>query len=193
MGDQLETERKYEADDSFTLPSFAGLPGVAREDEPHVYQLTATYYDTPDLRLLAQRMTLRRRTGGTDEGWHLKLPVAQDTRKELHEPLGDTRVPARLAAAIGELPVAPVAILETRRSVRHLYDDAGKQLAEIADDLVTGRKVDSRPIVWREIEVETPDQDILDECGRLLLAAGARPGISPSKLARVLDPPADVQ
>ena len=37
--------------------------------------LEAVYYDTPNLRLLAEGVTLRRRTGGEDAGWHLKLPV----------------------------------------------------------------------------------------------------------------------
>ncbi|MDT0377580.1 hypothetical protein RM572_02170 [Streptomyces sp. DSM 42041] len=30
-----------------------------------------------DGRLVADGMTLRRRTGGDDEGWHLKLPVGR--------------------------------------------------------------------------------------------------------------------
>lgn len=192
MADHLETERKYEADASLVLPSFAGLPGVARVDEPRTYLLSATYFDTPDLRLLARRMTLRRRSGGPDEGWHLKLPAGQDTRKELQEPLGaagSEQVPPRLAAEIGELPVAPVALLETERTVRHLYDHAGRQLAEVADDLVTGRKLaqnGSEPVRWREIEIETTETELLDACARLLISAGARPGASPSKVARVL-------
>ena len=192
MADHLETERKYEADPSFVLPSFAGLPGVARVDDARTYLLSATYFDTPDLRLLADRMTLRRRTGGPDEGWHLKLPAGKDTRKELQEPLGSAstgQIPARLAAEIGELPVGPVALLETERTVRHLFDDAGRELAEVADDLVTGRKLahaDAEPVRWREIEIETAEEDLLDACGQLLTAAGARPGASPSKVARVL-------
>ena len=42
--------------------------------------LTAAYLDTDDLRLARWRVSLRRREGGTDEGWHLKLPVAQPRR-----------------------------------------------------------------------------------------------------------------
>lgn len=192
MGDHLETERKYEADASFAVPSLDGLPGVGRVDEPRTYLLAATYYDTPDLRLLARRMTLRRRTGGPDEGWHLKLPAGQDTRKELREPLGapgSDQVPPRLAAEISELPVTAVALLETERTVRILRDHAGSPLAEVADDLVTGRRLPrsaAPPVRWREIEIETADLDLLDACGRLLIAAGAQPGTSPSKVARVL-------
>ncbi|CAM5658801.1 hypothetical protein SMICM304S_11390 [Streptomyces microflavus] len=52
-------------------------------------ELDAVYYDTADLRLAADSLTLRRRTGGADEGWHLKFPVATGIRDELHEPLAD--------------------------------------------------------------------------------------------------------
>ena len=57
---------------------------------PVVHRLAATYFDTPGDRLAANKITLRRRTGGTDEGWHLKLPAADGNRQELHEPLGDS-------------------------------------------------------------------------------------------------------
>ena len=54
--------------------------------------MSATYFDTEDLDLNRHKITLRRRVGGDDEGWHLKLPVRKDTRQELHAPLdeGDT-------------------------------------------------------------------------------------------------------
>ena len=33
--------------------------------------------------LAARGITLRRRTGGSDAGWHLKLPAGPDSRTEL--------------------------------------------------------------------------------------------------------------
>jgi hypothetical protein len=45
------------------------------------------YFDTSDLRLLRAGVTLRRRTGGPDEGWHLKLPAGADSRDEHRLPL----------------------------------------------------------------------------------------------------------
>lgn len=70
----LETETKYEASGDVVLPPLDGLPQVAstRADEE---RLAAQYWDTADLRLLRAGLTLRRRTGGHDAGWHLKLPA----------------------------------------------------------------------------------------------------------------------
>ncbi|WP_242418751.1 CYTH domain-containing protein, partial [Frankia sp. CpI1-P] len=41
---------------------------------PRTVTLDAVYYDSDDLRLARNQITLRRRTGGHDAGWHLKLP-----------------------------------------------------------------------------------------------------------------------
>ncbi len=69
-----ETEQKYEVEGDVALPSLADLPRVATVSEPEQETLVAEYYDTDDLRLLRAGITIRRRRGGADEGWHLKLP-----------------------------------------------------------------------------------------------------------------------
>ena len=84
-GDHLETEQKYDADADFVLPELGGRRPAA----PKRFYLSATYYDTDDLDLIRHKITLRRRVGGDDEGWHLKLPVRKDTRQELHAPLDE--------------------------------------------------------------------------------------------------------
>src|SRR5262249_43119696 len=101
-GEFIETERKYEAAARFALPDLAGLDGVAAVTGPQTYRLRAIYFDTADFRLLAAKITLRRRTGGMDAGWHLKLPAGVDTRREVHAPLGRDagRVPGRLAELV---------------------------------------------------------------------------------------------
>ena len=83
----LEVETKYDVDDDFVVPELTGLDGVATVDPPVEHSLEAVYFDTTDLRLLRARVTMRRRTGGTDAGWHLKLP-AGTARREVHAPLG---------------------------------------------------------------------------------------------------------
>src|ERR1700753_4019159 len=87
MSEFLEIEQKFDVDAGFERPSFAGLAGIS-EAAPELLHLSATYFDTPDGRLAASKITLRRRTGGTDEGWHLKLPEGAGTRREGHAPLG---------------------------------------------------------------------------------------------------------
>src|SRR5215471_5218973 len=140
----IETERKYDAAASFTLPDLAGLDGVAAVTGPRTYRLRAVYFDTPDLSLAAARITLRRRTGGTDAGWHLKLPAGTDSRREVHAPLGRgaSSVPSRLAELVagwtGGQPLRPIARLATTRRLRRLAGRDGEVLAEVADDLVVG-------------------------------------------------------
>jgi inorganic triphosphatase YgiF len=200
-GDHLETEQKYDAGADFVLPNLSGLEGRTKASGRKRYYLSATYYDTDELDLIKNRITLRRRVGGPDEGWHLKLPVRQDTRQELHVPLSEGStgsVPARLAAQVKEItagrPLRPIAILDTERTVVTLTGQAGEALAEVADDLVTATRLDGQggePLKWREIEVEAVADDsgipaLLDAAGRALREAGASRSASASKLARLL-------
>src|SRR5580658_10504754 len=201
MGKHIETEQKYDADADFVLPDLSGLEGRTKAKGRQRYYLSATYFDTEELDLIKNRITLRRRVGGPDEGWHLKLPVRKDTRQEVRTPLseGDTgSVPAELAAQVQDLTAGrrlhPIAILDTERTVVTLTGKAGDPLAEVADDLVTGTRLDqpgAEPMRWREIEVEiVGDSDdaprVLQAVGRALREAGATPSSSSSKLGRVL-------
>jgi inorganic triphosphatase YgiF len=199
MSEHLEIEQKFDVDPGFERPSFAGVAGVTAA-EPVLHHLSATYFDTADQRLAASKITLRRRSGGTDEGWHLKLPADAGARREVHAPLGtaEREVPgeltARVAEVIGGQPLAPIATLDTERTVVTLHAGDGRVVAEVADDLVTARRLRAdadadRTLRWREIEVEVPvaDPALQRAAADLLLAAGARPAGHGSKLARVLD------
>lgn len=196
----METEQKFDVPAGFAVPTLTG-PGVASMTPPDVLHLSATYFDTAGLRLAAAKITLRRRTGGTDPGWHIKLPVSADTRRELHFPLdeGEHEVPAPVAAEVagwtGGEPLRPVARLETTRTIRRLVDPAGQVLAEVADDAVTGSRPDPADPArwrladqWRELEVElvSGHRNLLNAAAGQLRAAGAEPSRSASKLARVL-------
>jgi CHAD domain-containing protein len=189
----LEIEQKYDAAADFVLPELDGLPGVASVGEPQVHELHATYFDTADLRLAANKITLRRRRGGTDAGWHLKMPAGPDSKQELRAPLGRPLVvPARLAGLVAVhtrgAELRPVATLETRRTVVRLLAADGAELAEVADDLVTGRGGDAEPQMWREIEVElgTGAPDLLKAAGKRIRKGGAKKAKSSSKLGRLL-------
>ena len=199
MSDQptehLENEQKFEVPPGFVIPDLSGLADGSAVTEPEVRLLTASYFDTADLRLATAKITLRRRTGGTDAGWHLKLPLAAGSRRELAEPLGEeaTTVPPALASLVsdqvGDQPLQVVAVLETRRTVRNITAPGGEILAEVADDQVTGRRpAAGEPLTWREIEVElvSGGPEILAAARARLTAAGAWLSDSPSKLSRVL-------
>ena len=133
------------------LPDLAGVPGVAEVREPVEHTLEAAYYDTVDLRLARGRVTLRRRTGGTDAGWHVKLPPVAGARRELHSPLGRAaRTPPKavlepVLGIVRRSPVTQVATLRTRRLVTEVVDAEGRVLAEVADDHVTGTALPSGP------------------------------------------------
>ena len=83
----LEVERKFDVVQSTVSPSFDGLATVARVERAPSQALDAVYFDTPGRDLAAHRITLRRRTGGSDAGWHLKLPAGPDARTEIRAPL----------------------------------------------------------------------------------------------------------
>ena len=95
-----ETEQKYESDANIVLPPLQGLPGVATVSGPEAETLVAVYYDSKDLRLLLAGATLRRREGGADEGWHLKLP---DAARPAHPARGtSSRREIRMSLARGD-------------------------------------------------------------------------------------------
>ncbi|GAA1173736.1 CYTH and CHAD domain-containing protein [Ornithinimicrobium humiphilum] len=196
---QVETELKFALGRQDPLPS----PGdLARTGPVRAHALRAVYLDTRDLLLVRHRITLRRREGGTDAGWHLKLPRPDGSRLEVHAPLvdgpGRTRVPAELVAELrsalghawpeGVLGVLlPVAVLRTVRLQLDLTDpeDPGHVLAEMCDDAVTALPGGES---WRELEVELVDGDVafLDAVAEVFARQGVRPATSPSKLARAL-------
>ncbi len=196
MAEHLEIEQKFDVDTGFERPSFTGLPGVSAAD-PVLHHLSATYFDTADGRLAASKITLRRCTGGTDEGWHLKLPAEAGARREVHAPLGaaDREVPGALAARVADVtggqPLAPIARLNTERTVVTLTGADGRVIAEVADDIVTASRLPASgdPLRWREVEVEVQeaDPDLQRAAADVLFAAGARPAGHGSKLARVLE------
>jgi CHAD domain-containing protein len=191
-----EIEIKLDADADFVLPDLAALPGVSSVADSEVQELDAVYLDSEDLRLARHGTTFRRRTGGPDAGWHLKLPAAKQGRIEVRRGLGrsERAVPPQLLGLVrvqlrGE-PVAPVARITTRRTVRRLLGVDGVVLAEVADDQVTAEALGGELTTskWREIEVELVEGDdaLLRAASAVLVDAGARPAGSASKLQRAL-------
>jgi CHAD domain-containing protein len=193
----IEWERKFEAAPETPAPRLTGVGGAAGQGEPVESGLDATYFDTRDFRLARSGITLRRRTGGHDEGWHLKLPVAPEQREEIHLPLGKkvTSVPGRLrrlvtARSNGE-KLIPIAHIATTRLSSDLVDADGRVLATLADDRVTAEAAGDTASLdaWREFEVELTDgadPKLLDDVEKALRKLGAKPASNSSKLSRIL-------
>jgi CHAD domain-containing protein len=190
-----EREQKYEAPPGMALPSLSDLPQVATESGPETETLTAEYYDTDDFRLLKARITLRRRAGGPDEGWHLKLP-AGDARREIRVPLDRSGDPApdELTLLIrvhtrGEA-LRPVARIQTRRRKTTLRDSTGTSLAEVMTDEVAAQTLGSSTTTsrWDEIEVELTggSRKLLRAADKRLRRGGLRPAGYAAKLERAL-------
>ncbi|MFI1887202.1 CYTH and CHAD domain-containing protein [Streptomyces jumonjinensis] len=189
-----EIERKYEATPGTRLPDLTRTAGVAAVVDQGTAELDAVYYDTADLRLAAASITLRRRTGGGDEGWHLKLPVAPDVRDEIRAPLSE-RLPRTLRRLVRArtrgAELTPVMRLLSARRTLLLVDADGAPLAELSRDAVRAERL-SGPAdgaSWDEIEAELADgvdPAFLDRIDKKLRKAGLRPSRSPSKLARAL-------
>ena len=198
----VETERTFELPTGTPLPDLS-LDGAVVRAKPRRFSLRATYYDTEDLVLARAQVTLRRREGGDDDGWHLKLPLGQDRRRELHRPLGRASVPVPLRRALIPLTMGavlrPIVEVRTSRTVHLLSDPDGNPLAEVAEDDVSvvrhavagSAAMSAEPggaAEWQEVEIELlrGDDDLLEQLSSRLGNAGAWVSDHQSKLRRAL-------
>jgi len=192
-----EVERKVRVDDAFDISPVLGNLGDFRARRGPAFTMHADYYDTDELTLFRWRITLRRREGGVDQGWHLKLPVTgghPGDRDEVRLELTD-HVPARLAdivsPLIGDKPLKAQVIVETLRTPVSIVDVDGRMLAEVVDDQVTVRLPGQPDSHFREIEVEAADASdaasltCMDIVVEKFLSAGGSLGSS-SKAASAL-------
>ncbi|GAA1902236.1 CYTH and CHAD domain-containing protein [Lapillicoccus jejuensis] len=176
----LERELTLAVPDGVVLPDLDAVRGT-RRGGVRVHDLHATYVDSPTWALLRRGLTLRRRTGGDDAGWHLKVPSSGArpggagggggahglvSRDEHHEPVAarSQAVPRGLRRLVTALvldePLGPVAVLDTHRVAVPLLDETGRRWATLTDDTVTAHRErarhgdDPEVVTWREWEVE---------------------------------------
>lgn len=199
----VEWERKFDvpADlNDAAAPSFDGLSMVDSTERQPTRWLEAIYFDTPTHDLARHRVTLRRRTGGPDEGWHLKLPGADsESRTEIRAPLHPD-LPDELhdtvLAIVRDRPIVAVARIDTARDVTMLLGAGGTEVAEFCDDRVSACRLrdgeSGESTQWREWELELADatvpdaEGLLDRLTNRLLDAGAVVSGHGSKLAKTL-------
>ncbi|WP_068277778.1 CYTH and CHAD domain-containing protein [Aldersonia kunmingensis] len=193
MAEYLEREDKYDVDADFAVPDLTAVVAGTHGEAVHV-RLENTYFDTADGALRARGLLLRRRIGGSDEGWQLKVPEG-NARVELQEPLGDgEQIPAALLDVVEGVrlrqPLEPVVRMTTERGIDRILGADGDLLLEVADDRVEAEDLRSggASLRWREVEVElaAAAPTVLDDVRESMLAAGAEVSSASSKLVKVL-------
>ena len=101
-----ETERKYESDGPLDAGLVAELgaaaAGASDRDAPTPGSRRSSRCRPPTTTprtcgWLGRGLTLRRRRGGSDDGWHLKLPAGADSRDEVRLPVGPVAQATRAA------------------------------------------------------------------------------------------------
>ena len=194
----LEVERKFILADR-DVPDPASWPGVTTVSEPVRHELDALYYDTGDVRLAGAGVTMRRRTGGADDGWHLKVPGEGEGRLEHGLPLGEVadgppqEFVAQVAHLTGGEPLRPICRVRTTRLER-LVDGPEGPVASVCDDRVTtDNLLDPRlDQSWHELEVELTEVgtlDFLEGVTQHLAGLGIQQVSIASKLRAALTPP----
>ena len=199
VSEEIEVEAKFIFGRDSALPD---LSQVAPLGPIAVSNLNALYFDTPELQLQALGVALRRRSGGADAGWHLKMKSEADGEKiEVHAPITGARPPMSLRNALPESvhmsPLLPVARLETRRVETPLLSPRGAVLATLCDDevradtsLEAASGESERPFAtWHEVEVELGmgDRRVLTHLSRVLLSSGLLAAPYGSKISRALE------
>ncbi|WP_083319879.1 CYTH and CHAD domain-containing protein [Corynebacterium sp. HMSC074A01] len=198
----LEVEVKFAVEEGVKPPGPPLVDATLSITSTTTHNLSATYFDTEDLRLTHAKTVLRRRTGGTDDGWHVKFPGEGGARRELQVPLADAsdaEVPAELldavSSVIGDAPLVKIAQVDNRR-VESVLSKDGIAYAEFCDDHVTSESFlpGGQKQSWREWELELTEavagteagETLLNNASEAMLAAGARPADAPSKLVKAL-------
>jgi len=193
-----EREVKLAAPDGFRFPRLENcVDGLTISPLPR-RSLTATYYDTADLRLARWGLTVRYRTGD-NTGWTVKLPEGDVgpalVRRELQFEGGPGAVPNDvldlLRAYLRRDQLSEVARLRTTRTGVQLRGAEGEPEVEVVDDRVVvydGRTITGR---FRQLEVEATDErgtEAMKLVADRLLAAGAQLDDVGPKLVHALGP-----
>jgi CHAD domain-containing protein len=191
-----EREVKLGAAPSYRLPELADVSADLSVESFPGRKVSATYFDTDDLRLTRWGVSLRHRTS---DGWTVKLPQTSDgtmlVREEVAFP-GDPRRPPADAvdlvrAFVRTASLRPQVRLRTVRKQTTLQDGDQHLAAEVVDDdvaVLDGRRIAAR---FRELEVEVADEahvPLLEALVARLRASGAGAPDPTPKVVRALGP-----
>ena len=87
-----EHEVTFQVKRSWQVPDLAELQPDGGAVDASTDELQAVYFDTPQATLQRLGVTLRRRSGGADAGWHLKVTDGP-VRTEYQSQARGSRVP----------------------------------------------------------------------------------------------------
>ena len=141
-----KTERKFDVGPETIFPALNDVEGVCAVSQPANEGLKAVYFDTHDLDLARNGVTLRRRTGGDNTDGALNFPKARDTRTELRLPLGRATktVPKGILpsvrAIVRDRELVPIARVRTHRRAYTLVAEDSLVLVECCDDEVLAER-----------------------------------------------------
>jgi CHAD domain-containing protein len=192
----VEQEEKFEVDPDWVMPQLERLVSDGGRLDQRVRHLENTYFDTPGAGLRLFGVTLRRRIGGSETGWQLKVPSGT-ARTELKSGARIKTLPPALGKAVAGLRAGerldPVATVKTTQTAYRVLNSDGEPVLEIADDQVESGSPDGQSPLhsWREVEVELGPagrKKDLKQARKLLRAAGATPVTIRTKLDRALRP-----
>jgi len=195
--EHLERETKFDAAADVVLPDLGGLIGGGGRVERSGVRLDSVYFDTEAHDLLGRGITLRCRTGSTDEGWQLKVPTGNARTEIRLDPTGtQTTVPKELSTLVTGVrrgkALRHIVTVRTDRAAHRLLNVNDELIVEVADDRVDavapGRAAATLSS-WREVEAElgpAGTEDTLTAVGGALTGAGAVPSTSPNKVAKAL-------
>ena len=195
----MEREVKLAAPAGFKLPAMDGVVDGVVAGRPEHLDLEASYYDSAELVLARNGVTLRYRTGEPGPGWTLKLPASKSgsmlVRRELEFGGSADSIPpgARdlVRVYLRSRRLKRVARLRTHRTAVPLLNGQGERLAEVVDDIVTVYEGRRHTGDIHEVEVELadgtpPDRRLLRATVARLTAAGCLAAPALPKLVRAL-------
>jgi len=98
-----EQEDKFDVDSDCVMPQLSDLLRDGGRLDQEVRKVDNTYFDTPSAALRLFGITLRRRVGGSETGWQLKVPSGT-ARTELQSGSRAKTLPPALAKGVEGLP-----------------------------------------------------------------------------------------
>jgi CHAD domain-containing protein len=184
--------KRLEVPITFASATLADVDASATVIAEPVRRLRTTHWDTADLRLARWGVALEH---SSDTGWVLRLPataegMAAPDGAELRFDGGAAGPPDEVLHLVRaysrHAPVELVARLVTLTADTVLLDDAGGQLARLVDATVSvysGSRITQR---FREIDLSSESESLLEEIASRFAAAGAQPASPRSLVARAL-------